>query len=220
MTKTLSLSGYSGDLRFLVDDVCETAKAIGVPITPLGVQALFDETRLYQGTDSDWALAPAEDDAHLKAGPLPIPRRQLAQLKRLPESGLNFPAVFVAHEIPKGAATPSALPARRTSTAIDVARGFRSITPRAAQELVGPPPLPARPVRRSKQLGSAATEVFKLMGQSLPVMAGLAVGAALAPLALVSVFESDPIVFGAVPLYDSLAPGTPAVFFELVRWTW
>lgn len=220
MTNTLSVPNHAGGLLALVDHVHETSAAVGVPVNCLGVQTLFDETRLYEGEDSYWALAPADDDAHIQAGPPPMPKTQRAQLQRLLDSDLNFPAVFVAHEVPKDVTTRAELPATRTSTAIDLARGFRAITPRQAQDLVGLPPLPARPLRRSQQLGTAATEVFKLMAKSVPVMAGLAVGAAAAPLALLSALPSDPIVFGAVPLYNSLAPGTPAAFFELVRWTW
>ena len=220
MSTTLTVPDSSRGLLDLVDQVSCTAAEAGVPVKCLGVQPLFDETRLYAGETSGWVLAPAEDDAHAQSGSFRVPRAQLADLHRLEYAGLNFPAIYVAHEVPNEQTIRGTLPARQTHSEIDVVRQSRTITPTAARALVGPIPPPARTVRRSANMGQVATSIFKQMAKSVPVMAGLATGAVAAPFVLLSQVEFDPIIFGAVPLYDTLMPGTPAVWFELTRWTW
>lgn len=216
MNRALAVLERPGGVESLVDSVTRRAAAAGAPVEYLGVQPLFEDTRLYVGETEDWVLAPAEDDAHVRSGAVPIPRAQLAELNRLLNAGLNFPRIYTAHELPD-TTTTTLLPAVRPRGELDFGRRPLTISPDVARSLVGPPPQAAKTLRTSAKLGAAATGAFKLV-------AGLAAGAVVAPFALpaalLASLPTDPVIFGAIPLDGSTKPGTPAVWFVLARWSW
>jgi len=73
----------------------KTAERAGVDIRYLGIAPLFNEPRAYAGPQTDWILRPADPSDGI------IPAAQLDRLQRLVHAGLDFPRIYVAHEIPK-----------------------------------------------------------------------------------------------------------------------
>src|SRR5690349_4086673 len=74
----------------------EQARVAGAPIEYLGVNPLFAEARLYRGIDTDWVLAPAT-----KSEDLVVPRKERHTLERLKKAEIDFPLIYVAHEVEK-----------------------------------------------------------------------------------------------------------------------
>jgi hypothetical protein len=203
-------------LRDESERVVAQAGRAGVELECLGVQPLFGETRLYPGPERSWVLAPADDDPMVRRGELAIPGRELRALARLLEAGLDFPAVYVAHEVPTARLARAGLPGRARVRP----GGFAPLDLLASQRLVEPVPVPARTARAARRLGTGAGAVLKVLGLGAPVagaIAGATVsagGAALRALAL------DPMVLGAWTLDRRTAPGSPAAWFVLATWLW
>jgi hypothetical protein len=126
-------------------------------------------------------------------------------------SGLNFPLVYIAHEVPKGR-TPNAAsrPAGTIVTVPSVETG----------NIVGPVPPPASSVELSERLSRRAGQVFQTMGRAIPLLGAIAVAPfALAVAAAGALATLDPIVFGAIPAVSAV-DGEPAAWFVLARWDW
>jgi hypothetical protein len=119
--------------------IVNQARDAGAEIEYLGINPLFAEARLYQGIDTDWVLAPAtkRDDAV-------VPRRARQALQRLSKAELEFPLIYVAHEVEKEK-TKELVSANGKSHVV--------LEHEKAAELVGR--IPARPpVRSSSATGS------------------------------------------------------------------
>ncbi len=178
----------------------------------LGIAPLFDEPRAYTGQQTDWIIRPADpSDAIIPAG-------QLDRLQRLVHAGLDFPWVYVAHEIPKDRL---ALPTGTNHPPVTLDQA-------AAAEAVGPTPPPAETSALAARLGHSSQQLLTVLRTALPIAGAiaaapfviaaaplLAAGAAVAGLAA----ALDPIVFGVIPASDPV-PGEPAAWYILAQWTW
>jgi len=185
--------------------VVELAGDAGVGIEYLGIGPLFAEPRTFVGEETDWVLGPAQPSDTV------VPKAQAAALGRLSQSGLDFPVLYVAHELPKGRVPESATAA--VGSVIPVATS-------EVAEMVGSAPPPASVVELGDRLALRARQVFAAMGKAVPIIGAVAaapfllVGAAVAGLATL-----DPIIFGAVPAVSARS-GEPAAWYVLARWDW
>jgi len=66
----------------------------------LGIAPLFDGVRLITRTNPNWALYNLSHDPLYRSSKFPIPARDLWRLQRLYRSGIQFDALYVAHELP------------------------------------------------------------------------------------------------------------------------
>ncbi|HTW10440.1 MAG TPA: hypothetical protein VME46_23245 [Acidimicrobiales bacterium] len=185
------------------------ANSAGVDIEFLGMAPLFDEARLFVGEQTDWVMAPAQ------LGDTVVPKQQAKALATLAGSGLNFPLLYVAHEVPKGRAPESTTQPAGTLVALPSL---------SVGDIVGPVPAALSTVELSERLSHRAEQVFQVMGKALLAF-GAAVGAiAAAPVVLAgaavgALTTLDPVVFGALPAVTPVA-GEPAAWFVLARWDW
>jgi hypothetical protein len=203
-------------LRDESERVVALARRAGVELECLGVQPLFDETRLYPGPERSWVLAPANDDPLVRRRELAIPGRELRTLARLLESGLDFPAVYVAHEVPTARLARVRLPGQ---VGIQPG-GFASLDLLASQRLVDPVPVPAGTARIARRLGIGAGAVLKVLGLGVPVAGAIAGAVASAGSTGLRALALDPMVLGAWTLDRRAVPGSPAAWFVLARWLW
>jgi hypothetical protein len=185
------------------------ANTIGAQIKYLGMAPLFNEARMYPGVATDWIIAPADDHEQIV-----VPREQRQVLQRLVDGGIDFRAIYVAHEVDR---------ARREGV-VGGGHEPRTVTRQQGVDIVGPVPLPTAALEAGEQLDGASQRVLSAIGKAAPVAGGLLLGALAAPFVLVGAAVSglttlDPIVIGAIP---ALSPhlGEPAAFFELTSWDW
>jgi hypothetical protein len=204
-------------LRDESERVVALAGRAGVELECLGVQPLFAETRLYTGPDRSWVLAPAGDDPLVRRRELAIPRPELRALARLLEAGLDFPAVYLAHEVPTTRLAGADL-ARRTAALQP--GGFASLDLHASQRLVDPVPVPPRTARVARRLGAGAGALLKVLGLGVPVVGTVAGATVSAGSAAMRALALDPMVLGAWTLDRRADPGAPAAWFVLARWLW
>jgi hypothetical protein len=203
-------------LRDESERVVAMAGRAGLELECLGVQPLFHETRLYPGPEHSWVLAPAQDDPLVRRRELAIPGRELRTLARLVEAGLDFPAVYVAHEVPTARLARARLPEHvRVQPG-----GFASLDLLASQRLVDPVPVPARTARIARHLGTGAGALLKVLGLGVPVAGAIAGATVSAGGAGLRALALDPMVLGAWTLDRRAHPGSPAAWFVLARWLW
>jgi hypothetical protein len=184
------------------------ASQAGVSIGYLGTAPLFSGTRAYTGPRTDWLVSPVTSPADVV-----IPGQQRAQMQLLDQAGVDFPLVYIAHEIRKGQ--------------LDIGQpGGQLVEARAAARAVGPVPLHPDTVAAAEQAGRGAQLLIRVLAKALPVagfmvaapfvLAGAAVGALVAGL--------DPVVFGVVPAGSSRArqwtAGQDAAWYVLAQWDW
>lgn len=190
----------------------KTAERAGVNITYLGIAPLFDEPRAYAGSQTDWIFRPAEPSDGI------IPAAQLDRLQRLVHAGLEFPRIYVAHEIPKDRIV---LSTGATSSPV-------SLDQAAAAEAIGPVPPPAETSALASRLGHSSQQLLTVLRTALPIAGAIAAapfviaaapsvaaGAVVAGLAV----GLDPIVVGVIPAGDPI-PEEPAAWYILAQWTW
>lgn len=190
----------------------KTAERAGVDISYLGIAPLFDEPRAYAGPQTDWIIRLADPTDGI------IPADQLDQLQRLVHAGLDFPRIYVAHEIPKD----------RLALTTGTNDPPMTLDEAAAEHAVGPVPPPAETSAVAAQLGHRSQQLLTILRAALPIAGAIAAAPfviAAAPLlaagAVVAGLAAglDPIVFGVIPAGD-LAPGEPAAWYILTQWTW
>src|SRR3954454_8191106 len=85
----------TASLQARAPQIVQRAAIAGVDIQYLGINPLFAEPRLYAGAETDWILGPAD-----QAQDAVVPQRERRSLERLRASDLDFPWIFVAHEVP------------------------------------------------------------------------------------------------------------------------
>jgi len=169
---------------------------------------LFSGLRVYQGQRYDWVLVNlAEDPLFHDRDGFPVPRRILDHLGTVERAGVDFDALYLAHEMEKGR--------------------IREGEQLTADALLPPPP---RSVERlSHQLGKASGALWAVAAAPLVVslVAGAAVGAAAlmaAPALAVagaSCMSLDPILLGTkVAPGKPVRPGEPACWFYLAHWAY
>lgn len=190
--------------------IVRRARDAGADIEYLGVAPLFAETRLYGGVGTDWVLAPVTD----KDGAV-VPRKERLTLERLARAHIDFPLMFIAHEVTREAtANLPALPPG----------DHMVIEASVGKALVGPVPEPQASLRLADRLNRRSHQALAAAARTGRVVGTAAAIAAVAPVALVggalaSLATLDPIILGAVP---ALSPREeePAAWFVLARWDW
>jgi hypothetical protein len=210
-------SGSHDDWRVAVLErrsaqVTARAAAAGTPIQYLGIAPLFCEPVAYSGPQTDWVIGPAtgaSDDL--------VPRAVRQQLLALDESGICFPLVYVAHEVPKGK-----LPLAHG----ELAHGEESrpapvrLDRATADAAVGPVPPAASAIATADRLGRTSQVLLTVLGKVVPVAAAaLAVPFVIAGAAVSALAALDPIVFGVIPAGPPVS-GRPAAWYVLARWDW
>ena len=189
-----------------------TAERAGVDVSYLGIAPLFDEPRAYAGPQSDWIIRLADPSDGI------IPAVQLDRLQRLVHVGLDFPRIYVAHEIPKD----------RLALTTGTNDSPVTLGEIAAAQAVGPVPPPAETSAVAAQLGHRSQQLLTALRAALPIAGAVAaapfvIAAApfLAAGAVVAgvIAGLDPIVFGVIPAGDPV-PGEPAAWYILAQWTW
>lgn len=187
----------------------EHATRRGLRVEHLGVEALHTRPRLYPHQPSPWVLCPAAHDPLVRAG-LPIPARQRRHLDQLVAADMDFPHLYLAHEVPTG---HPQLPTLRAD------EPYRTLSDAQAHQLIVRPDAPAAARKTATRLDQAA----RAAGRGMRLV-GIGAGAVLAaPLVLLGSLGDglDPAVLGAITLPDAgHAPGTPAAWFLLAHWDW
>jgi hypothetical protein len=132
----------------------------------------------------------------------PVPRHILAQLRQVARSGIDFDALYVAHEVTPGQVRPDA--------------------PLALEALMPPPPAPV--LQLSNRLGEGAAALW--VWATLPWMLNplgmlffqiLAIGLGIQSLGILA--WHDPVLLGALVAPGRLpTPGEPAAWFYLTHW--
>ena len=204
-------------LRDETQRVAALARRAGVELECLGSHPLFPETRLYPGPETSWVVAPASDDPLVRRGEMAVPKPEFGALARLLEVGLDFPAIYVAHEVPTARLVRSGLP---SDVRILQSGSFTALNVVASQRLVDPVPVPARTARAARHLGAGAGVLLKLLGLAVPAAGALVGATASAGATAMRVLALDPMVLGAWTLDQRTDPGTPASWFVLARWLW
>jgi hypothetical protein len=72
--------------------------------TYLGTQPLFSGVRVVEAASTDWIILPSGDDPLVKLNSLHAPRRAKRVLTKLADSKAPVAALYIAHEVPTGAA--------------------------------------------------------------------------------------------------------------------
>jgi hypothetical protein len=168
-----------------------------LPVEYLGTGPLFDGHRVYSGRRYDWVLANLPDDPlfHDRDG-FPVPKQVLKDLRAVQKSGVDFDALYVAHQVPRGT----------------VYEGER-----LRAEMLMPPPSRAMQ-RLSGYLGVIGRVLWALA--SLPIIACGAIGRLLlVTTAVEAVAGLDPVVLGVVVGPERpVVSGEPAAWFYLTHW--
>jgi hypothetical protein len=182
-------------------------------LRPLGATLTFEEPRIYQGTGSDWALMPLEQDSFYRENQerMVLPKEVYTNLQGMNNEGIDFDALYVAHELPSGL--------------------VRSGQPIPSTYLAPPPPpqkaarlkmlsqastLYQRALRTAVLTAGIGTALVATMAIALPI---LVVGAALTlPAAAVGL---DPVLFGVNIDYSRTIGGQhPCLIYVLAQWSW
>lgn len=167
----------------------------GVPVQVLGSAPLFDGAKLATRVKPNWALYNLSQDPLWQTGKFPVPIKHLRRLNTLYRGGIEFDALYAAHELPMD---------------------FQADHDRLELSLIEPPP-PATAVRLAHGLGFATDGILATYAAAIrkPIKA-LAV-ASTSGFAILR----DPVIMGAViPPGVNPEPGVPAVWFLLAAWRW
>jgi hypothetical protein len=190
--------------------IVNDAREVGVDVEYLGAQPLFTAPRLYEADPNDWIIGPANGKSDLV-----VPKREQTILKALTAEDIDFPLIYVAHEIPKA----------KTRTIVKAAAApHTEIEAEHAQELVGPVPEPAEAVQLHEKLGDHTQQVMRGLRRTAIAGGVVVAGLAAAPIviagaALAGLAQLDPIIIGAVPAGEP-REGQMAGWFVLCRWDW
>ncbi len=190
--------------------IVAAAERAGAEIEYLGVAPLFDETRLYGGTGTDWVLAPVTDKEDAV-----VPRKERHTLEHLAHGRVPIRLIYIAHEVERKP-TPT-LPALPPG-------GHAVIDKQVGKELVGPIPAPHDAVHLADRLNHNSQKALAAAARTGKAVGAAAAVAAMAPVVLVggalaSLATLDPIILGAVPA-GAPKVGEPAAWFVLARWDW
>jgi hypothetical protein len=182
------------------------ASARGLDVEYLGVEELFARPRLYGEATAPWVVTPAAADPMVQDG-LPIPAAQQRRLEALVENGMDFPHLYLAHELARNAPDRTAKPSFAT---------HRTLSDAELKRMLVRPEAPAAVHKTAKRVDAVARTVGRGIGLAA-VGAGMVMAA---PLLLIG-SGLDPAVLGALTLPGTgHKPGTPAAWLLLARWDW
>jgi hypothetical protein len=171
------------------------ASTHGLELPVLGTAPLFDGVRLINRTTPNWAVYNLSHDPLFQNGSFPVPGRDLRRLQRMYRSGIQFDAIYMAHELPPD---------------------FRPGVDELELSLFVPTP-PEKATRLADRLGRTSEGIVStcLAVAGKPFTLLTAAGATA-----VAVLR-DPILMGTVvPAGANPDPGIPAVWFLLAAWRW
>lgn len=198
-------------LESRVPETLALAKAAGVELEYRGVQPLFKTPRIYTGTNgNDWTIEPLHRDTDCV-----VPKDQQAVIGKLLEADVDFPMLYIAHEV-EGTKTKDIV--RATDTA------HTDITPEAVGELVGPVPEPQHAVTLGDRLNQRTAKTLTTIKKGAKFGGMAAVGIAAAPFvvagaAVAALSQLDPIILG-VEVIGEPRVGQPGAFYVVTRWDW
>jgi hypothetical protein len=172
---------------------CPELRALG--LRKLWSAPLFAGQRLIAGKRSDWLLVNlAEDPLFHDPDGFPVPGSVLKQIRAIAMAGVDFDALYVAHELPLGIARPGRLITR--------------------EQLA--PPASTTALRRARALGGVSAALWSAFAAPLRLLSRLGAAGATsadAPTRL------DPVLFGVIVAPGSTpAPGVPATWYYIAHW--
>lgn len=199
LQQTLEVSHQSTEIHLSLIERAKMVRAIsiakGIPVPILGINPLFDGVKLVTHTTPNWAFYNLSHDPLWRSDRFPIPRQHLQRLNRLYQGGVEFDAMYVAHELP-----------------ID----FDHENDRLELSLIEPTP-PKAAMQLAQTFG-VATEVI-VSAYSAVIRKPIQTLAAVSHNG--SVILRDPILMGAlIPPGVNPEEGVPAVWFLLAAWRW
>jgi len=180
------------------NQVTLATKQENLPVRMIGYSPLFEETRVYPGAQTDFALMPLHQDPAVRSGqPIWVPPHALNDLRRIRRAGLNFQAIYIAHELPKGRLLPG-----------------KPVT----LDMVAP--------RTPRGLAIKASELSDLSWKPWQMLGGAIRGMTTGSMSMLSVMTApalavgyDPIVFGLYYDPKTLVRGKPmATWYYLTHW--
>jgi hypothetical protein len=180
--------------------ILERSSQENLPVPYLGTMPLFAGPRLYEGQLSDWVLVNlAEDPLFHDRDGFPVPRLILEHLCAIDTAGIEFDALYVAHETEKGA--------------------IKLREPLTRESLLPPPPQAV--AQLSDRLGRVGEAVWVVAATPLvlatvgttAMASGALVAASVVAMAAAACMTGDPIVLGTV-----VAPGRPVRVGEPACW--
>jgi len=168
-------------------------KGISIPV--LGVNPLFEHVKLVTRIKPNWAFYNLSHDPLWKSGNFPIPRQYKQRLNILYRAGIEFDALYVAHELP-----------------ID----FDHNNDKLELDLIEPE-APETMLRLAQNFGVVTDGIVSIYAATIRK--------SIQALAVVSnhraVILRDPILVGTViPHGVNPEEGVPAVWFLLAAWRW
>jgi len=147
---------------------------------------------------TDWIVLDTRLDTHLAQRRLAIPREPRRHLEKIADSGAQFDALFIGHELPAGTVATARVDGK--SDDID--------------SLLGTPPVDRA---AAKAVTAVRTAVDGL--KATAVLLGKGAATAAAGVASVADGVLDPVVLGVVTADGKATPGDRAALFHLVHWT-
>ena len=185
------------DLGQRLVHVIQTCQRERLPCQYLGTMPLFEDHRVYPGSERDWVMMPlAQDPLFAQQDQYPIPASTLRQLQQIDRASIDFDIIYVAHEVEKNTVVQGeAVPLKAVV-----------------------PPAPPNVQRLSQRLGQTARSLFTLA--LAPLVAWSAASAALgAMVAALPAAILDPVLFGVVvrPGRDP-QQGEVGGWFYLAHW--
>lgn len=191
-------SHYPQDFSSRHLEVVEAATREQIDIRFLGYSAVFSGTKLFQGDDSDWALMNLSEDPlfYSNNNKLLVPANVERDIKRIHDAGINFDAIFIAHELPSGKVQPDE---------------------RIPLSVIAPPPPPevmGRVGKRAREVDSFWSGVSSTLRRVRNSTTGaLSFAAALT--------MRDPVLFGVLIDNSWQTAGQPVgMWYYLTHWYW
>jgi hypothetical protein len=193
-------------LRARAEHLAVQSREEGLAVPYLGAMPLFSGHRVYPGRQYDWVLVNlAEDPLFHDRDGFPIPTAILERLRAIERAGVDFDALYVAHELEKGR--------------------IHDGQPLTAEMLQPPPPKAVEQL--SARLGDAAPRMWATA--AVPLLASAAVSAAIASAAVMvgpaliaaaaTCMTLDPILLCTIVAPGrSVQPGEAACWFYLSHW--
>jgi hypothetical protein len=167
----------------------------GIPIPALGIAPLFEDVRLVTQTSPNWAFYNIQYDPLWQRGSFPVPRKHLRRLNQLYRNGIEFDALYVAHELPPQ---------------------FDPKTDQLELGWIEPAP-PEKATHLAQRFGVVTDAIVATYAAAIrkPIQGLAAVGRSGTALL------RDPILMGAL-VAPNVNPeeGVPAAWFLLAAWRW
>ncbi len=187
-----------------------TAERHRLPVVFIGCAPANEGTKVFKGVETDWGLINIAEDPHYldQDRRAVMPLRVQHELRTIARTGMDFEAIYIAHEVEKHSLVPG-----------------QSLT----LEMIAPP-APEDFTKRSSMLNVAADGIWSGIGKIITgtlrlganaLSAGASVSAGVASGFSSSAYSYDPIIFGLHIDRSVQIEGCPlALWYYLASWTW